>query len=240
MIGMLISLSILVSSMGWAFFQFYGKMVRALTEVKSIQSTQHADHVETRHFLLSTIDWKTHRQKLILFMRDEIVREWSLLDQDIDYDKAYCIAENNMKEYEKYPYIDVLLILALQWNESRFCDTAVSPAGALGIMQIMPATGRLLAGFFHMEYSNSLLINITTSIRFGTKYLDVLYAQYGEPEIVLAAYNGGFWQAHYYREGIKKKLSPETASYVPTILNKWKEYKEKFKVYRIDTQMNIK
>jgi len=239
MIGMLLVLSFTTVFIMFFSARYYAKMVKALDDVKNTQVVQYEDHVETRQFLMSTIDWETKRQKLILFMRDVIINEWGRCGRDLDYNKAYLIAEADMVESEKYPHIDPLFLLAMQWKESSFIDTIKSSMGAVGLMQIMPATGRLLAGFFGMQYSDLILKNMRTSIRFGAKYIDVLYAQYGNMEVVLAAYNGGFWQAHYYQSE-KDKLAAETSAYIPTIMSKMEEYKEGLKSYRLDEVMKVK
>jgi len=238
-IGLLIVLSLAtVSTMIFAT-KYYASMSVAINDVKSTQQVQYSGQIETRQFLLSTINWETKRQKTILFMRDMIIDEWERCGFDIDYNKAYLIAESNMVESEKYPHIDPILLLAMQWKESSFIDTAVSHMGAQGLMQIMPATGRLLAGFFHVQYSDNMLMNYNTSVKFGTKYMDVLYAQYEKTEYALAAYNGGFWSAYYYKTG-NDKLAEETANYVPSIMDKIKEYKEIYQTYKIDEKMSIK
>jgi len=239
MMIMLVALSIIVGLIGYLFFNFYGKMVNALTEVKNTQVVQYEDHVETRQFLLSTIDWETKRQKTILFMRDIIIKEWQRCGYYLDYNKAYLIAEANMIESEKYPQLEPFLLLAMQWKESSFIDTIVSPVGAVGLMQIMPPTGRLLAGFFQLQYSRKMLLNFRTSIKFGAKYVDVLFAEYNKTEVTLAAYNGGYWGAYYYKTG-NERLAEETANYIPMIMDKITEYQAQFQTYKIDEEMNIK
>lgn len=238
-IGSLVVLSIATVTVMLLSARYYSNVVGALEEVKSTQVVQYEDHVETRQFLLSTIDWKTRRQKTILFMRDVIIDEWVRCGFGADYNKAFLIAEATMNVSEKYPHIEPFLLLAMQWKESAFIDTAKSHMGAMGIMQVMPPTGRLLAGFFHMQFNLKMLYNYQTSIKFGAKYMDVLLAEYGSVDVALAAYNGGFWSAHYYKTG-NEKLAEETANYVPLIINKIKEYEQAFHTYKIDEKMNIK
>jgi len=215
---------------------FYRAVNRELTEIKETQQVQSTDYKETNQFLLSTIDWSTLRQKKILFMRDQIVYEWRRIGYGIEMHKAFLIAETNMRECEKYPHIDPLLVLAMQLKESSFLDTVISPMGALGLNQVMPATGRLLCGYFNIEYSDSLLFSIEVSTMLAVKLLDVLHAQYGNVEQILAGYNGGPYQAYYY-VCQKEKLAKETAEYVPFIITKKQEYAESLKSFRIDARM---
>jgi len=129
-----------------------------------------------------------------------------------------------------------LFMLALQWKESSFRDRIESNMGAIGLCQIMPATARLLTGFYQMEYSRNSLYDIETNIKLSAKLLDVLYQEYQDPEVVLAGYNGGPWQAYYYRTD-KKKLAAETANYIPKVIGKWKTYKKTLKAYNIEKNL---
>jgi soluble lytic murein transglycosylase len=169
-------------------------------------------------------------------MRDQIVKEWKRIGLKLSIDEAYLIAETNMKECESYSYIDPFLVLAMQCIESGFTKKAKSPMGALGINQIMPSTGRLLASHFKLSYSDSLLYDIKTSIKLSVKLFDILYAQYKSWELVLADYNGGPWQAYYYSEN-KSKLSPETKNYVPNVLATKKRYDNLFLKYRLEDEI---
>ncbi len=81
---------------------------------------------------------------------------------------------------------DLHLLLSLIRQESSFDPVAVSRAGAIGLMQIMPKTASMLG----LENRQSLFEPVE-NIRLGTKYLQSLINQYGETEYALAAYNAG-------------------------------------------------
>jgi len=208
-----------------------------IMNIKDVQEQQFVRHIETNQFLLSTIDWSSRRIRCTLFMRDEIVKEWKRIGIKLSIDEAYLIAETNLKECESYSYIDPFLILAMQCVESGFTKKAKSPMGALGLNQIMPSTGRLLASHFKLSYSDSLLYDIRTSIKLSVKLFDILYAQYESWDLVLADYNGGPWQAYYYSED-KSKLSLETKNYVPNVLAKKKQYDNLFLKYRLEDKID--
>jgi len=212
-------------------------MKKEMLEIRQIQSEQFSKHIETNQFLLSTIDWSTRRTKMILFIRDQIVNEWRRIGEKIVLEEAYLIAETIVKECDNFLNINPFIVLATQNIESSFRKRAVSPMGARGINQIMPSTGRLLAAHFGVEYSDSLLFNIQTSTKFAVKLLDILYAQYNDWDYVLADYNGGPWQAYYYRKD-KQLLAKETADYVPKILNKKTCYDSLFAKYKISDQID--
>ena len=215
-----------------SYFLFVGE----ITGIRVTQEDQFKQHQATNQFLLSTIDWSVMRTKMTLYMRDMIVKEWVRIKIPIDLDAAYRVAEANVKECENYPYIDPFIVLAMQNVESSFLKTAVSSESAKGLNQIMPSTGRLLCGYFGWSYSDSLLFDVCTSTHMAVKLIDVCWAQHGNWEYVLAEYNGGPYQAYYYRKN-KSKLAVETAKYVPAVIKKMREYSEDFKTYRIDNKL---
>lgn len=84
--------------------------------------------------------------------------------------------------------IDPELAFRLVSLESDFNDHAVSKTGALGLMQVMPSTGRL----FEKGLTNDRLFNRETNLRIGFAYLRSLLDQYGgNVRLALLAYNRG-------------------------------------------------
>ena len=75
--------------------------------------------------------------------------------------------------------------------ESKFDQTAVSSAGAVGLMQIMPSTFEYLCRLLDEEHESGLLYSPETNIRFGIFYLSVLYERFDNWECAFAAYNAG-------------------------------------------------
>jgi len=207
---------------------------KEISGIKTSQTEQHKNAIRTNQFLLSTLDWSTRRQRLILFMRDRIIHERLDAKVPITLDKAYLYAEHNMIESEKYQHIDPLFLLAIQRRESFFSDSIVSERGAIGLMQIMPSTGRLVCGFFGISYRIKLLYNPKVNIQLGAKLVDVLYATYDDYELVLADYNGGPYSAYYFKTK-DKRLAKETKEYVPYIMKKWSEYKMQLSTFKIDS-----
>ena len=78
-------------------------------------------------------------------------------------------------------------------EESRYNAEAISWAGAIGLMQIMPATGRELAQQLKIRrFRTSMLKQADINIRMGTKYISDLNSWFdGNPMLVIGAYNGG-------------------------------------------------
>jgi soluble lytic murein transglycosylase len=77
-------------------------------------------------------------------------------------------------------------------QESAFVSDARSQAGALGLMQLMPQTGRLTGRRINLPVSNSAILNPETNVKLGTSYLrTVLDVNGGHQVLATAAYNAG-------------------------------------------------
>jgi soluble lytic murein transglycosylase len=89
--------------------------------------------------------------------------------------------------------LDAWLMLALIRQESLFDAGAVSPAGARGLMQVMPATGRALAsGMAWPDFDPGMLDVPAVSLHFGATYMDARRRQFEAFwPAVLASYNAG-------------------------------------------------
>ncbi len=100
---------------------------------------------------------------------------------------------NAVDKYAKLYNVDTFLVAAMILEESRYNATAVSWAGAIGLMQIMPATGRELAQQLKIRrFRTSMLKQPDINIRMGTKYIADLNSWFdNDPMLVIGAYNGG-------------------------------------------------
>jgi len=114
--------------------------------------------------------------------------------------------------------IDYSLLKALIATESGFNTFAVSPKGAVGLMQLIPPTAErygVTAGKgTTVEYK---LTDPKTNINAGTRYLAYLIKLFpGRLELALAAYNAG--EGAVQRAGNKIPNYPETQNYVKTVM----------------------
>lgn len=83
----------------------------------------------------------------------------------------------------------VLAVIAVESSGRR---DAVSEAGALGLMQIMPATGEFLADRIAVPWlGRESLFDPETNVRLGVHYLEGLIERYANVRTALAAYNAG-------------------------------------------------
>ena len=94
--------------------------------------------------------------------------------------------------------------------ESGGRTRAVSPAGAMGLMQIMPRTWRMLAARYGL---GSDPFDVRANIHGGAAYLRLMWDRYGDSRLMLAAYNAGPGRVNEYRAGLRH-LPAETRSYV--------------------------
>jgi len=143
---------------------------------------------------------------------------------------------------------DEAFIAAVRDQESSNDPKAISPAGAAGLMQVMPKTGAEIAKELDdVKYpkgtkaQQKYLQNPEVSDLYGRHYLNKLYFQAGKDigfndeeklrKATLAAYNAGFGGSRKYRESLKagkenpKLLPKETRNYVPSILSKYEKNK---------------
>ena len=86
-----------------------------------------------------------------------------------------------------------VIIHAITRQESQFDRTAMSSAGARGLMQLMPGTAREQAGKIGVTFAglDSLTADPNLSIMLGSSYFDRMYANYGSYPLAIAAYNAG-------------------------------------------------
>ncbi|MCI0572392.1 MAG: lytic transglycosylase domain-containing protein [Myxococcaceae bacterium] len=113
----------------------------------------------------------------------EIFLKILVLKPDINHDSARTIARH-VHHYAELYGKDSDIVLAIISVESRFDPNAVSPVGALGLMQVMPQWQKILA------ISGSLK-DPETSIRYGLQILGFYLEMYKDMEMALTAYNRG-------------------------------------------------
>jgi soluble lytic murein transglycosylase-like protein len=120
--------------------------------------------------------------------------------------------------------LDPLLLHAIAHVESRHNANAVSPAGARGVMQVMPATGRR----FGVDNPERSLMNADVNVQASAAYLRKLRTRFGgDLALVLAAYNAGEGAVDKYR-GIPPYR--ETQAYVRDVMAVYERLRSEFEV----------
>ncbi|WP_343627294.1 lytic transglycosylase domain-containing protein [Roseateles sp.] len=117
--------------------------------------------------------------------------------------------------------IDPLLLHAIAHVESRHNAAAVSPAGARGLMQVMPATAKR---FGLMDPARELMA-APANVEVSAAYLKTLQERFGNNlPLVLAAYNAG--EGAVERHGRRVPDYPETRDYVAQVLRAYRALRE--------------
>lgn len=105
--------------------------------------------------------------------------------------------------------VDPRLALAVAKVESNFNPYAVSRVGAIGVMQVMPATAR------HFGVTRSQLFDADTNIRTGILYLKKMLNTFRKKELAIGAYNCG--PQNIIKAGYRIPDFPETVEYVKKV-----------------------
>lgn len=132
--------------------------------------------------------------------------------------------------------LDPYRVAAVIKTESDFDAEAVSRAGAMGLMQIMPETGSWIAEKLGVaDFRPAMLLEPECNITFGCWYLRFLDERFGgDPDLMAAAYNAGHnkvssWLEDESVSGDGEHLQdipyPETRDYVKRIAGAYEHYR---------------
>jgi peptidoglycan lytic transglycosylase len=144
---------------------------------------------------------------------------------------------SDLKKFSVANGLDPYLVASLIRQESEFNPIAVSRANAVGLMQLLPRTGKLVAHQVSMKrYSASQLYTPTVNLELGTRYFRGMVDQFGGSfEQALAAYNAGTdrveeWMGQgKYRdmaEFVESIPFTETREYVQAIMRNASVYRQ--------------
>jgi len=139
--------------------------------------------------------------------------------------------------YSKKYGLDPYFVTAIIREESQFHAEALSPAGARGVMQVMPSTGEWVAQAIKMRgFDRSKLFEYDTSVSIGAWYISYLMKRFkGDPILVAASYNAGpeavsGWLGKNGNGAVRDEFVEnipfsETRGYVKKVLRNYAEYK---------------
>jgi soluble lytic murein transglycosylase len=142
----------------------------------------------------------------------------------------------DLKRYSTQNELDPYLVASLIRQESEFNPNAISHANAVGLMQLLPVTGKKVAKDVKLHHYNaSQLYTPAVNLQLGTRYFKSMVDKFGSFEYALAAYNAGSdrvedWLAQgKYRdpqEFVESIPFTETREYVQAILRNANVYKQ--------------
>ena len=145
---------------------------------------------------------------------------------------------STIREQARAKHLPASLIAAVIYAETKF-DARTSPTGALGLMQIEPATAEFLANRSGAtSFSLADLAHPDTNIAYGAYYLRYLLDHYhGNETLALAAYNGGQtnvdgWLAQAHAAGVRFGVAQipfaETRAYVKKVESAQRSYRKQY------------
>jgi soluble lytic murein transglycosylase len=143
----------------------------------------------------------------------------------------------DLRKYSVLNGLDPYLVASLIRQESEFNALALSRANAVGLMQLLPNTGKTVAKQVKLKkYSAAQLFTPAVNLELGTRYFKEMVDKYnGQFEYALAAYNAGTdrvgdWlgQGHYRdpQEFVESIPFTETREYVQAILRNANVYRQ--------------
>jgi soluble lytic murein transglycosylase len=149
------------------------------------------------------------------------------------FPKAYWV---DLRKFSTENGLDPYLVASLIRQESEFNPNAISRANAVGLMQLLPVTGKKVAKEAKLRHFNaSQLYTPTVNLQLGTRYFKSMVDKFGSFEYALAAYNAGSdrvqdWLSEgKYRdpqEFVESIPFTETREYVQAILRNANVYKQ--------------
>jgi soluble lytic murein transglycosylase len=141
----------------------------------------------------------------------------------LEYDQA-------IRAYARERGLDPALVAAMIYVESRFDANVTSHAGAIGLMQILPDTGRFIArSTGGDDFVVADLRDPDLNVRYGTWLLTYLLDRYdGDVATALAAYHAGPANVDAWREEGSGVRFPETRHYVDEVLRVRDVYAEAY------------
>jgi soluble lytic murein transglycosylase len=153
------------------------------------------------------------------------------------FPKAYW---SDLQKYAQENGLDPYLVASLIRQESEFNAGAISRANAVGLMQLLPKTGKTVAKQVKMKgYRPPQLYIPSVNLELGTRYFKDMVDKYnGQFEYALAAYNAGedrvadWLGAGHYRdpqEFVESIPFTETREYVQAILRNASVYRQLYK-----------
>jgi soluble lytic murein transglycosylase len=123
--------------------------------------------------------------------------------------------------------IDPALLAAVIYQESKFDAGAESKSGAIGLMQLTPATAHGIAvRTGGSRFRTSDLLDPEINIRYGSWYLANLFRKYRNERLVLAAYNAGQGNVDRWRAQGRSIGFAETRAYVDRVEHLKHVYRE--------------
>ena len=206
--------------------KFLGMKSEAIDEIKmALKFTKNPR--EFRYLGYTAIDIGEYKS-ILFFVEESNNREFLPLAYPLGY-------WDFVKEVAKNEALDAYLIVALIREESRFDPEALSIAGAVGLMQLMPSTAHRIKKDIKIKLrDDSELYDVRKNIFIGAHYLSLLIKEFKEIPLAIAAYNAGEnavkkWLVDSNHKDIEEFIEDipyrETKRYVKKVLRSYWQYR---------------
>lgn len=208
--------------------------IPALTRIRLLQLIDEHGHARSEWLHLINNSPEEKRQRLAALAHQEGWHDYAIQASirgnafDALSWRFPAAFENEFQQAGKDHGLDPLLLMAVARRESSFYPQAVSPAGARGLMQLMPGTARLLRQWHRQPgIQTRQLHDPQLNITLGSTYLATLLERYrGNRLLALAAYNAGSARIDQWLDNDSKAFDVwiesipfyETRDYVQAVL----------------------
>lgn len=218
---------------GWLdlFEQFEADGQSELARIQLAIGTKLATAGEKLYLAQWYLD-KNDRYTSVVWGMRALLKEKSVLAYQYAYPRAF---EQEVTTFSKEYNVDPLLIWAVMRTESTYRADVLSHSGAIGLMQIMPATGQDIAGRLKVTVTDEDLKKPEVNVRFGAYYIGAMIRQFeGDWDRALAAYNGGPGNVRKWsRDPFVKKQEDfptvipyeESREYITKVMDAYHHYK---------------
>lgn len=201
-----------------------GRINDARREWEFVTNNMNEDELQAAAQIAHSLDW-----------HDRAIFTLSKADNRNNIDMRFPMAYRPTIEQEAQKQgVNPAWVFAIARRESAFVPDAKSPAGALGLMQVMPYTGKLIAKEINEPYfSRQQLLDLRKNVKLGTAYLNKLYREL-DSNIVLAtaAYNAGPQRVRQWLPERGQSIDPDI--WIETIpFYETREYLKGVLIYRM-------
>jgi len=190
-------------------------MRNAMLEIRANRKRQNASYAEALladmynsmgNTQLAMLSLRRAFPKLATVEQDSVPRYFLAMYYPLRY-------RDEIVEHSRKNGLDPYLIMGLIHQESYFNPNAKSSAGATGLMQLMPATGKELAGRLGIS---PRLTDPKTNIRLGTAHFRMLVNLFGgNTELAIASYNAGQGRVAQWRRAAPSRPMDELLESIP-------------------------
>lgn len=170
-------------------------------------------------FIKSWVEYQQGNYSVSAYLAQEAMDKLSLKPPKNDLRWRLVYPQNyymQVKKYAEQYNNDTALMMAIVREESHFNSEAQSSVGAIGLMQLMPATAHDIGAKHGISFNTSYLVNPELNIRFGNLYYSTIRGMLNNKDVSsIAAYNGGIGSVTRWKSTLKYSDTDEFVEQIP-------------------------